>query len=275
MMKPSKAQAKDRIQRGLDAIPELMSIHRSSQEFTKWHRNTKIAIEYTFGEDSQHVETFTRIRYSLGIISGGIPEYEFQEAYVNGLQRAQAILESMLDEIEEYWPDNAQPQTVNGQPSVSEQIATNRVFVVHGRDDRAREAVARFLERLELEPIILQEQPNEGRTIVEKFEEYAQVGFAVVLCTPDDVGALEIERDELKPRPRQNVVFEWGFFLGKIGRNRVCALYKEGVEIPSDYAGVVYIPLDDIGRWQMPLAVELQAAGLPVDLNRLGRRQSG
>lgn len=275
MMKPTKAQAKDRIQRALDAIPELISMPRSSQEFTKWRRNTTIAIEYTFGEDSQHVGTFKSIRYSLGVISSHITEYEFQKAYVEGLEHANAILESMIEEIGEYWEDDVQPQTANEQTSVDEPIATNRVFVVHGRDDGTRESVARFLERLELKPIILQEQPNEGRTIIEKFEEYAQVGFAVVLCTPDDVGALESEQDTPKPRPRQNVVFEWGFFLGKIGRNRVCALFKEGVEIPSDYAGVVYIPLDDIGHWQMLLAVELQAAGLPVDLNSLGRRQSG
>ena len=269
MMKPTKAQAKDRIQRALDEIPALMSMPPSSQEFTKWHRNTRIAIEYTFGEDSQHVGTFKRIRYSLDVISYYTTEYTILMAYVEGLNRANAILESMIEEIEEYWQDDVQPQTANGQLSVGEPIATNRVFVVHGRDEEAKQTVARYLERLELEPVILQEQPNEGRTIIEKFEEYAEVGFAVVLCTPDDVGALESERDKLNPRPRQNVVLEWGFFLGKIGRKRVCALLKGGVEIPSDYDGVIYIPLDDFGGWRMELAREMRKVGLPVDMNRL------
>src|ERR1035438_6975181 len=70
---------------------------------------------------------------------------------------------------------------------------TKKVFVVHGHDDEAKEKVARFLERLKLEPIILHEQPNEGRTVIEKFEVFADVGFAVVLLTPDDVGALASE----------------------------------------------------------------------------------
>ena len=150
---------------------------------------------------------------------------------------------------------------------------SNRVFVVHGRDEGTRSIVARFLESLNLEAIILQERANEGRTIIEKFEDYADVGFAVVLCTPDDVCKLDTEGEELRPRPRQNVVLEWGFFLGSLRRNRVCALLKGDVEIPSDYAGVVYIRLDESGGWQTQLAIELQRAGLPVDLNDLNRNR--
>ena len=175
------------------------------------------------------------------------------------------MLESMIEEIDTWWTDEAQASPRSGSLVSS----TNRVFVVHGRDEAAKQMVARYLEGVGLDPVILQEQPNEGRTIIEKFEEYAQVGFAVVLCTPDDVGALESEQDKMRPRPRQNVVLEWGFFLGKIGRNRVCALFKGDVEIPSDYDGVIYIRLDDFGGWRMELAREMKAAGLPVDMNRL------
>ncbi len=273
MMKPTKAQAKDRIQRTLDTIPALMSMSYSSQEFTKWHRTAEIAIQNTFGENSQHIETFKEIRYTPRSFIIGAPDHQVQAAYrqsyVSGLKRVEAILESMIEEIEEYWQDDVQPQTTNGQASVDEPIAANRVFVVHGRDEAATQTMARYIEGLGLEHVILREQPSEGRTVIEKFEEYAQVGFAVVLCTPDDVGALENEQDNLKPRPRQNVVFEWGFFLGKIGRNRVCALFKEGVEIPSDYAGVIYIQMDDFGGWRMELAKELKAAGMQVDMDRL------
>ena len=141
--------------------------------------------------------------------------------------------------------------------------------MVSGRDEGTTDTVARFLENLELDPVILREQPNEGRTIIEKFEEYAQVGFAVVLCTPDDVGALAAEQDQLKSRPRQNVVLEWGYFLGKIGRQRVCALIRGDMEIPSDYSGVVYIRMDDSQGWQLQLTRELYQAGLPVDANKI------
>ena len=153
----------------------------------------------------------------------------------------------------------------------SQQRVSNRVFVVHGRDEGTRSIVARFLESLDLEAIILQEQPNEGRTIIEKFEDYADVGYAVVLCTPDDVGSLAEEQEKLRPRPRQNVVLEWGFFLGRLKRNRVCVLLKGDVEIPSDYAGVVYVKLDESGGWRTELAIELQRSGLQVDLNDLNR----
>jgi predicted nucleotide-binding protein len=103
---------------------------------------------------------------------------------------------------------------------------TKKVFVVHGHDNEAKETVARFLERLKLEPIILHEQPNEGRTVIEKFEVHADVSFAVALLTPDDVGASASERAHLRPRARQNVVLELGYFLGKLKRNRVCALQR-------------------------------------------------
>jgi predicted nucleotide-binding protein len=146
---------------------------------------------------------------------------------------------------------------------------TKKVFVVHGHDNAAKEMVARFLERLKLDPIVLHEQANEGRTVIEKFEVYADVGFAVVLLTPDDVGALASERANLRSRARQNVVLELGYFLGKLKRSRVCALYKEGVEIPSDYQGVIYVELDSAGGWSLKLAQELTAAGIPIDLEAL------
>ncbi len=148
-------------------------------------------------------------------------------------------------------------------------IHTRRVFLVHGHDERVRETVARFLEKLDLECVILHEQPNKGRTIIEKFEDYADVAFAVVLLTPDDRGGLaDGPFESQKTRARQNVLLELGFFLGALGRSCVCALYVEGVEIPSDYSGVLFLPLDDGGAWRMALLRELIAAGLQVDANR-------
>jgi predicted nucleotide-binding protein len=145
--------------------------------------------------------------------------------------------------------------------------SSTKVFIVHGHDERARESVARFVERLGLDVVILHEQPNQGRTIIEKFETYAEVSFAVVLLTPDDVGAAQSTADQLNRRARQNVIFELGFFFGRLGRNRVCALYAEGVEFPSDIHGILYVPLDSPGAWKLQLAKEMKLAGLPIDLN--------
>lgn len=118
------------------------------------------------------------------------------------------------------------------------------VFIVHGQDELAKQTVARFLETIELQAIILHEQSSGGRTIIEKLEHYTNVDFAVVLLTPDDIGARESDKENLKPRARQNVILELGYMMAKLGRNNVCALLKDTVEKPTDYDGVVYVPMD-------------------------------
>jgi hypothetical protein len=145
---------------------------------------------------------------------------------------------------------------------------SNKVFIVHGHDEAAMHSLARFLERLGLEAIILAEQPNMGRTIIEKFEASAgEVGFAVVLMTPDDVGGADGQ--EQTKRARQNVLFELGYFSGKLGRGRVCLLRKGNVEIPSDLFGVLYTDMDAGGGWRQKLVGEMKAAQLDFDANRL------
>jgi len=120
-----------------------------------------------------------------------------------------------------------------------------------------------------LRAIILQEQPKGGRTIIEQLEEHSDVGFAVVLMTPDDVGVSISETEEAKLRARQNVIFEFGYFLGKLERNKVRILRKGDVEIPSDLQGVLYIAMDAAGAWRMALAKEIKNAGIDVDLNKV------
>jgi predicted nucleotide-binding protein len=142
-----------------------------------------------------------------------------------------------------------------------------KVFVVHGHHDALKQTVARFLERAKLEPVILAEQPSGGATIIEKLEANSDVAYAVVLLTGDDLGG--INADDLRPRARQNVVFELGYFVGLLARKRVCALVEEGVEIFSDISGVTYISVDEAGAWRAALAKELNAAGLEIDLAAL------
>lgn len=144
---------------------------------------------------------------------------------------------------------------------------SNRVFVVHGRDNGNKEACARVLERLGLEPIILQEQPNSGQMISEKLEKYTDVGYAVIIMTPDDIGGLNGEN--LQKRARQNVIFELGLFMGKLGRSRIAILLDENIEIPSDIHGAGYIPIDSYGAWKTKLAQELKAANYDIDVSRL------
>lgn len=145
---------------------------------------------------------------------------------------------------------------------------SNKIFIVHGHDEAAREGLARFIEKLGLEAIILNEQPNQGRTVIEKFENAgSDVGFAVVLLTPDDVGNAATAASSVM-RARQNVIFELGYFAGQLGRGRVCLLRKGSVEIPSDLFGVVYTEMDAAGGWKAGLARELRAAGIEFDASR-------
>lgn len=164
----------------------------------------------------------------------------------------------------------------NAAPEVkamrAEPIDKNRVFIVHGHDDAAREMVARFITTVGLEPVILHEQANKGATVPEKLIANSNVGFAVVLLTPDDVGRSKAKAEaDNQPRARQNVLLELGYFVGKLGREKVCALKRGDLEIPSDYVGVVWTDFDDAGGWRMNLGRELQAAGYEIDWNRVMR----
>lgn len=147
--------------------------------------------------------------------------------------------------------------------------SNHKVFIVHGRDMLLRTQVENVLRALGLEPIILQEQANIGKTIIEKIEECTDVGFGIVLYTPCDEGRLKSEDGELKPRARQNVVLEHGYLMAKLGRERVCCLVSKNVEFPSDIQGIGYILANDIDQWKYKIAKELKAAGFDIDMNKL------
>lgn len=145
----------------------------------------------------------------------------------------------------------------------------SKVFIVHGHDDLAKTETARFVEKLGFTAVILHEQASSGKTIIEKIEEHSNVGFAIVLYTPCDVGATKDKKDELQFRARQNVVFEHGYLMGRIGRNNVCALVKDKVETPNDISGVVYIPMDYHKAWQIAVAKEMRNSGYEIDMNQV------
>jgi predicted nucleotide-binding protein len=153
--------------------------------------------------------------------------------------------------------------------SPRETLSKTEVFIVHGHDEAAKIKTARFIEKLDLKPIILHEQASGSKTVIEKIEAYSNVGFGIVLYTPCDIGAKKEENPNLKNRARQNVVFEHGFLIGKIGRENVCALVKDEIETPNDISGVVYVKMDDDDAWQLKIARELRNSGYNVDMNKL------
>ena len=147
----------------------------------------------------------------------------------------------------------------------------SKVFISHGHDEEAITTVAKFVENLGLKATVLDEQPNNGLTVIESLEKYADdTEFAIALLTPDDVGALKDKVDrQLNPRARQNVIFELGYFIGKLNPNRVCLLYKEGVELPSYIPDVVYVSMDSAEDWKLKLGQGMRNAGLPIDMSQI------
>lgn len=158
-------------------------------------------------------------------------------------------------------------QENNNLPS---HVSSKKVFIVHGHDDQLKSEVARFIERANLEAVILSEQTSGGTTIIEKFENHTDVGFAIILYTPCDLGK-SVTQEELSYRARQNVVFEHGYFIGKLGRGQVAVIHKHDVELPSDIMGLLYHKYDfsDNLSWQIKLAREMKSVGMDIDLNSL------
>lgn len=193
----------------------------------------------------------------------------YRDSVRDGVSRLLSIVER-LPLMPVTSTDPFAPASLSGAntEAVRKVSASRKVFVVHGHDEAHKEAVTRFVMKLKLQPVILAEEPSLGKTIIEKLEASSNVGFAVVLLTHDDVGAAKAEAKSLKPRARQNVVLELGYFVARLGRDRVCALYQSGVELPSDYHGVAYVELDAGGAWKLALAREIKAAGVNVDLNQ-------
>ena len=139
-------------------------------------------------------------------------------------------------------------------------LPSPKVFVIHGHDGPAKRKVVQFLEAHQFEAVVLNRRAGGSHTLIEKIEA-ADAGFAVVLLTGDDEGRARpksgARRLRLRPRARQNVLFEWGFFIARLGRHRVRALYDRNVEMPSDLAGVDVTPLDARGAWREGLEREL------------------
>jgi predicted nucleotide-binding protein len=205
---------------------------------------------------------------------GGPSIGQIRGEFKQGIDDAITHLNGLKETLEERLQDiSATPETASAESDVGEvtalRVVGRRVFIVHGHDEAAQESTARLVSKLGLEPVILHEQLNKGRTIIEKLEDHLDVDYVIVLLTPDDVAAPASAPRETQHRARQNVILELGLFIGALGRARVCALYKAGVEIPSDYSGVLFIKMDEGDGWKFNVAKEMKGAGLSVDLNKL------
>jgi predicted nucleotide-binding protein len=242
------------------------------REFQKWHDYNVTLLErlFTADEFARSYEWSGQtgsISFNLG---GGPPVIDFNED-LQGMQGQVQYLDSLIERLpllQSSQHTGARP-TPRGVHALAPTAAPSRVFIVHGQDGAARASVARFLEKAGIEAVILHEQASRGDTIIEKLERNADVHFAVVLLTGDDEGRRKGDAAPPKPRARQNVILELGYFVAKLRRENVCVLYEDGVELPSDWNGVVWVALDGHEAWKYKLAKELNAAGFSIDLNRV------
>lgn len=254
-------------------IEKAQALHEKQDlqfsDCSAWENLARDYLRKVFGSDSPNVDSVLNASGDEGLYTG-MSNQEYQQYLRAGFENKVKLLNSCIEQLE---TDIALQKTAAGQSelgSPAEGLPTSsKVFVVHGLNQGVKEAVARFLEKLDLEAIILHEKPNAGRTVIEKFADYADVQFAVVLLTADDEGRVRGNPADPMLRARQNVILELGYFLGKLGRARVCALYEADVEIPSDYQGVLFVELDKSDRWKFELVRELHAAGFDVDANRI------
>lgn len=264
-------QAVDRLQKRIEEVrgfnPDSIQEQFGNPEVARLQASVEDALVRTFGAHTFEYRRYSEAAsFSAGPINLGrrTPIGEARHALAKSKERSIALLEQAVASLEERIAEAGESDTVVHQ---KERVLTRRVFVVHGHDEGARETVARFLEQIGFEAIILHEQANQGRTVIEKIEAHGEVDFAVVLLTPDDEGRRL--GGGLEPRARQNVLLELGYFIGRLGRARVCALKRGRVEIPSDFVGVVWEPMDEGNGWKQALGRELQTAGHDVDWNRI------
>lgn len=236
-----------------------------SPEFESWHSRAERFLVNHFGRDNYEVTDFSNTLFMPMVYAPGADDIRIK-ACCDGLKKTKDVFKDYLTEIKEEMLEKDEESEKTAHTKLSHQ--NNKVFVVHGHDEALKEKVARLLEKQGLETIILSEQANKGKTIIEKFEENSDVGAAICLFTGDDIGKEKSEAVE-KQRARQNVVYEAGYFMGKLGRERVIMLVDEGVELPSDLQGVVYT---DSESWKTEVLQELQSIGYEIDFNKLFKR---
>lgn len=235
-------------------------------------RRSQLIIRKVFGESSHYLNDLELIRFLPSAYSSSNRDDAFRKAWQKAQTEMFNLFSVMLEDVQMRSGKNESQLSIS-QPIESSAL-NGKVFIVHGHDGEMKQAVARTLEQLGLEHVILHEQPDRGKTVIEKFLSYAQVSsFAIVLLSPDDLAYdAKMTADKAKYRARQNVILELGFFLGKLGRERVVVLFRHNseFELPSDFAGVLYKSFDsDTGSWRLELVNELKECGYEVDTNRL------
>jgi predicted nucleotide-binding protein len=252
-------------------VTNVEELEHNEKEYYKWNDYNSEFLKQSFNnEDNEYRLHYNRVNSFGGLLIGGSydssPQKRLQDLKED-IENKVIFLEKLIDKVD-LLKSEVESSAVKVSKLPISSLNYSKIFIVHGHNVAVQQSVARTVEKLGLTPIILHEQANAGKTIIEKFEANSEVGFAIILLTDDDEGKSKTDI-ELQKRSRQNVVLELGYFIGKLGRDRVLPLYTEGVELPSDIHGLLYVPLDKADTWKFALVRELKAAKYEVDANKL------
>lgn len=250
----------DRLQDDVSTAYRNSGFELGHERFEKWKNQVRKFLDENLPNE--------KIRFEKSVTFYGLVsdpnESEEQDFWRNHGNRAKAYIDSLLMDIEndEYKPPETYKAKINKEKSV---MNNKKVFIVHGHNENIRDKVDAFVRRIGLEPVILCNEASRGQSILEKIISYSDVGFALVLYTGCDEGRLKGSKEVIKPRARQNVVFEHGYMIAHLSKDKVVALLEDNsIETPGDYAGVVYIKLSD-SDWETQVKRELHAAGIEYD----------
>jgi predicted nucleotide-binding protein len=287
-LEPKKIHNASQLRRCMERIDERIEDLRafdvntlqgsSSPELQALESAIKDTLERCFGVNTSAAQRFSsaaQLHYFSFVISTSGPRPDYRGKTATKIEESIALLleakRTLLEDLSDLEHESSGRVDLPVEVSEKSQERSRRVFVVHGHEQGPREAVARFLQLVGFEPVILHEQANKGGTVIEKIERYGDVGFAVVLLTPDDEG--RAKGGELRPRARQNVLLELGYFMARLTRPHVFVLKQGDIELPSDFLGMVWTDFDAANGWKQALAMELQEVGYEIDWNKvLGRR---
>lgn len=262
----------DRISKGQEIfdrqITNQEAFKSNREDFSNWNDYNSEYLKHAFNKENNE--------YKKGYDDAGKFSFDFFGGQTSPAQELKKFKDKVKDKLDNLKKLRAKTDllksTIQQKNTVVEKLVVlekSRVFIVHGHDEAAKAKTARFIEKLGLKPIILHEQASGSKTVIEKIEAFSNVGFGIVLYTACDIGAKAEEDPKYKSRARQNVIFEHGFLIGKIGRENVCALVKGEIETPNDISGVVYVKMDDEDAWHLKIARELRNSGYDIDMNKL------
>lgn len=238
--------------RVLSTSAELVRAQSDQGIWLKFGRETLLRI-FSENHDANLFDTWMGAPYTMQRFDAEV------EAFKAEVQRHIDVLSAL--ELRLPLIPEGHAETSPARPIGRSDPKNGKVFLVHGHDTALLTSVDNFVMKLGLSTIVLHEQPNKGSTVIEKFERYSDVSYAIVLLTADDIGASKLTPEQRRPRARQNALFELGYFRAALCQERVCVIADRGIELPSDLGGLVTVASDD---WKSDLRRELKDAGFTL-----------